>query len=358
MAVYVILLIIEIIGLVAIPYSRTSNSVKVAVLKFQTLILFVFAALRSNTVGGDLERYLPEFKDVSRITISELVVDGYGNRERIFSIIEKLISYISDSDRCFIFFMSLIIIWISYRAIIKHSYHYMLSSFLFLTIIYCNSLNIIRASITVSIALYMYGSIVNRNLLKFLLLLTVAVLIQRTSIVLLPLYFLYNREIKVKFLAVAILGSLAFSFVLTGTGLANVLETYFLVNTADGTDLYIVEKSSGLSNMAIFLLGLTIYVLYCLYKNNQLYKDKIFIFFVNTLVVATCLQFFSSIFTLINRLSLFYYSYLIFALPYFFTKYKESFPLSIRIVVISIFIAIYISGLMSDVQGIVPYKIL
>ena len=77
MAVYIILLIIEIIGFVAIPYSSTKKAVKVAVLKFQTFMLFIVAALRSNTVGGDLERYLPEFKDVTNTPITELIVDGY-----------------------------------------------------------------------------------------------------------------------------------------------------------------------------------------------------------------------------------------------------------------------------------------
>ena len=319
------------------------------------VLLFIFAAFRAETVGGDLQRYLPEFFEVSKAKFSDVILYGYGQRERGFAILERAIAFLSDTSFAFIFTTSLIFCVLGIRAIKVSSDNYILSGMLFTLLLYPNSYNIIRASLTVVIGLNMIPYIRRRELKKFLLLLLIAVLIQRTSIVLLPIYFLYGKRYSITLLLIMLFGSFALSYVLTGSFITTILNDYLNMALNDEFGLsYFSEHNTGVTKMAFFLLGMSIFMLYS--YNKSKIDDTLGYFYITLLVIATCLQFFSSLFSLINRLSLFYYAFLIISLPYLFRIMPKSFTPIVRLGLIFIFIILYISGMQTDVQEIVPYK--
>ena len=350
---YYFILSIEII--LFLSCSKYNKKQQKECLLLSMFILFVFSAFRDITVGGDLERYLPEFNNISKENFFKIIRDGYGTRERGFAIFEKIISFLSSNPFAFISVNSFVFIYCSYKAIRGNSCNYILSSLLFTLLLYTNSYNIIRASLVVVIGLNMLQSIICRRPKTFYLLLLLAVSIQRTSIALLPMYYLWNLKFKAIRLYIAIIGSLILSFLLSGSGVLNILIDVFGYTIKDEGELdFWSENSAGLTTMALFLLALTVYTIFVYSKSKV--SDKLCEFYITLLTISTCIQFFSSILTVVNRFSLFYYSYIIFALPYLFMRLPKSFPTFIKSMLIIAFIALYILGLWGDVQHIVPYK--
>lgn len=65
------------------------------------IILFLVAALRANTVGGDLENYIPHFQEVSQTDFQYLFDLRKSNYEVGYTILIKLITLILGSERSF-----------------------------------------------------------------------------------------------------------------------------------------------------------------------------------------------------------------------------------------------------------------
>ena len=350
---YYFILIVEIILFLFLNKHRKKDQKECLLITM--LLLFFFSAFRDITVGGDLERYLPEFNSIANESLYKIVTEGYGTRERGFAIFEKIISLVCNSSFAFILANSVVCIYLAYRSIKFNSCNYILSSLLFTLLLYTNSFNILRASIAVLLGLNMMQSIVNRKVKTFYLLLILATSIQKTSIVMVPMYYLWNLNFRAKGLYIIIGCSIIASFILTGSSIIDILTGVFGYTFKDDGELdFWSETSSGLTTMSIFLTGITIYSIFVYSRSKRI--DKISEFFIFVLTIATCFQFFSSIFTLVNRFSLFYYSYIILAIPYLFKNYPKAFPPLIRGFIIIAFIMLYIKGLSKDVQHIVPYK--
>lgn len=322
------------------------------------VILFVISAFRKQTVGGDLQRYLPTFARVQQTGWGDLLIWNDNEfsfmSEFGFRYLQKVMGYIDTSNQFYIIFTSFFVLSIAIYAINKYSLDKALSIFIYVSIIYLNSFNIIRACLSVAICLLSYKYIREKKLLPFVVLMFLAISVQRTSIFFLPAYFLYNVKLNVKFVLVALVAALFFSLALTGSQFANFVNYYFSsFEISEDTNL-VNESSSGLTMMAIFLLFTTILSIYVYRK--RLIENKKIEFLIYMLVIATMIQFFSSVFILLNRISLFYYSYLIFLIPHIEQKcFRNYSRLSYKFLYLIAFLAIYSVGILKDTNGIIPY---
>lgn len=322
---------------------------------FTFFLFFAFSAGRSFDVGGDLSQYLPEYHDIKSISFYDLIQNGYGSREYGFLIIEKIFSYFLPSERGYLVWTSFVILFLYFYAISKYSQNTFLSIFLFCTLIFGNTLNILRASISVALGLCSLKSVVDRKFVSFLLYVLGATLIQRTAITLLPLYFLYGRKYNPRLIIIFMLGALFASFLLEGNSLMTFISTYIQTySSLEDTD-YILEKSSGISPMSVLLCGLTILGMWVHSMRSR--KDPMLEFYVYVIAFATVIQFFSSVFVLMNRISYFYYSFIIFYVPLLISRFNRIGNRRFFKVGFMFFFAIfYFYGLLENVQHIYPYQ--
>lgn len=325
---------------------------------FSFLVLFIVSAFRKETVGGDLKRYLPTFDRVQHTNWGDLLTWNDSQfsffSEYGFRYLQKVMSCIDGSNQFYIIFTSFFVIGTAMYAINKFSVDKALSVLVYVSIAYLNSFNIIRASLCISICLLSFQYIKERQLLRFLIMMAIAISIQRTSIFFIPAYSLYNLKFNNRLIIIGIVCSLTASMVLTGSEFANFVNTYFTIFEISDESYLISDASTGLTSLALFLLFATFFSLYIYKKNKN--EDKDMEFFIYVLVIATIIQFFSSVFMLLNRISLFYYSYLVFFIPYMLKKYKKrNGMIFFKIVFIIAFVAIYSMGVFKDTNGDVPY---
>lgn len=356
MAIYFIIIIIEFILYILLnsTYSRQKSQNIWLLCVF--VILWVLAAFRSTKVGGDLEVYLPEFHDISGMSFRDAFKYEL-RKEKGFLLFEKIISIFSTSDHFYLFCVSSLIYIIYYKAIKQHSCNYYLSGMLFTCIMFPASLNILRATISVGLGLHMYPYIKKRNFKMFIFLLVVATLIQRTSIIMLPMYFLYDIKYRPKLLLLLIFFSMVLSISFSGSQVVTIIQRYIMYDDHDMS--HWSEQTAGLTNMAYVLFFLTIglMLIYKTQKKKGMRKDSEFELIITFLSVAVCFQLFSSVFMLMTRLGLFYYSYLIILAPYIISRIRIIKPLYVvKYTLVFIFLLIYISGIIKNGQAISPYS--
>ena len=354
MGIYISLIFLPFIASVffLFSYSPSTREYKKIFCYIIFCVLLFVSGFRATTVGGDLEEYLPEFAYISNMGFSEIVHNGYVNREMGYALLEKVISCVSNSNTFYLFSISFVFLYIIFWGIYKYSINILLSTYLFLFCIYPNSLNILRASISIAICIYAYQYIVSRRLFRFCLMILVAYYIHRTSIAFFPAYFLYGKKIHLKLIVFVLIFSLGCSFVISGSSISDLIKLYFTIYNS--SDDVINEYSSGISNLSYLQIALLSFSLY-LYKINKI-SDELYSFFVYLLVVATVIQFFSPIYVLINRISSFYYSYVIFFIPYMISFVKKKNRLIVIMMTYFVFLSYYLVGLYKDVQSIVPYS--
>ena len=322
------------------------------------VVLFCVSAFRDISVGGDLQRYLPTYYGVISRTWHQIFTD-YGTiwwaSEPGFRVIQKIMGYISSSDSFYIFFTSLIVLFFVFYSIYKYSENVQISIYIYASVMYISSFNIIRASICIGLCIFAFKYIKEHRLLPYTLIILIAFSIQKTSLLFFPAYFFYGIKYRPRFLIFAMLLNIGISYVITGSTLVNVVNNYATIYELDSSSDLLNSRSNGLTAMGAFLTVLTFTMMY-FYKKMGI-KNSLYEFFITMLVVASIIQYYSSIFMLLNRISYFYYSYLIFFLPHFYMTNRNLANKRIVLAIIFIlFFILFFNGLDPDINEIVPYK--
>ena len=358
MSFYISILFLIIVILLASERIADKKTGRRLAALFSFIVLFCISAFRDITVGGDLQRYLPTYYGVASRTWSQVFTD-YGTiwwtSEPGFRVIQKLMSNISTSDYFYIFFTSAIVLGLIFYSIYKYSENIYISIYTYASLMYTNSFNIIRASISVGLCLLAYKYIKERKLLAYTLIILVAFSIQKTSLLFFPAYFLYNLKYHPMLYVYIMVANLGLSYAISGSTIVSLVENYAIIFDIESTSEYLSGKSSGLTAMGAFLTIFT-FALMKYYRDIKT-KDPLYEFFITMMVVASIVQYYSSVFQLLNRVSLFYYSYFVFCLPYFYYTNKVSKSRYIFLsVIFMLFFVQYYSGLNFDGNKIVPYR--
>lgn len=161
-----VLFIIPIIAIISTALKNKSDR-RGFQLVLYFFLLFLVSCLRKDTVGGDLQRYLPEYADISQSSFIDVLLNGYGDREWGYVILEKLFSLFLPSQQGFLIWTSFMFLWLIFRTIKKESSSIWFSVFIFVaSCLFTNSLNIIRASLATAIGLYSFKYVKKSRVLQ------------------------------------------------------------------------------------------------------------------------------------------------------------------------------------------------
>lgn len=184
--IYFLLLFCGLIGLIVGSFDVSTK--KVLTLFFMGLMIFV-CAFRYN-VGMDFTAYTEIFQFASTHTCAEQ------ETELGFVLLCKLCHYFGGTPQLMFALIGTVSLILIFHCISKFSSDVMFSLFIFLCLgqLYLNSFNAIRQFFAISIFAYSIISIVNRRPIKYVCLLLAAALFHKTSVLLIPLYWLLRCE--------------------------------------------------------------------------------------------------------------------------------------------------------------------
>jgi len=220
--------------------------------------LFILHAFLDPNVMEDLPGYYDTYDFFARNSLYESIFIGQVGvkMEPGWIIICKLLSYLSMNPRLMLIFSSILIVGAYSIAFYKYSPYTWLSYFILLCTIFDQSLFVLRQHSAMAICLLSVPYIINRKPKQFFTLFIIACTIHMTSVIFLPLYFLYKVKINelflVKFLIISFVGLL----------FARPIFSWLFSHTWYNS----YEETDG-SNAVMFFINLCVLMLFLYSKN-------------------------------------------------------------------------------------------
>lgn len=266
-------------------------------------ILVCVCGLRYN-VGSDYSAYVGIYNDLSLYPRTELLI--------VYLI--KFIQFIHGNSYIFIFLLSFFTITIFYKAIKKQTIHFSQSIFYFIVFgYYAMCFNGARQMLAASICLYATTYINDKKMLKYIITIFIASLCHQTALVMLPVYFICNKNFSNKFYYIMY-------FLLLSVGLIYQPFLAFVTSMFPQYSAYFVKTTltfwePGLGTYVIGTFHL-ILIFICIIKRKELVNKNKYMNNYITLFLFS-VPFFSLSFTnaLIVRIAYYFSIYLILILP-------------------------------------------
>lgn len=149
-------------------------------------------------VGTDFAVYSSIYTSISN---NGLLSINFGTGIEVgFYILNMLVAFIMNNVQYVYIISALMTVVIAYLAICKYKENLSvpLIFFIYLTLFFPQSLNIVRQSLAVVIVMFSYRYLYEKNLFKFLKWVAFAACFHITAIIVIPFYFIYNRKNKEK----------------------------------------------------------------------------------------------------------------------------------------------------------------
>lgn len=274
---------------------------------FVSIVLILISSLRGEEVGGDLNNYLPLFKDIERSWSETLTYDKYG---LIFKLYIKLSTLISGNTTWLLFTTSLFNLIIPLRFMKKHSKSIWLSLFIYITMsYYTNTFNSIRSSMSLACGMIVVDCLLEGKKKWAFLWALISVEIHKSMFPIFILFFLINKKPTIWKLTIPIISSIIIANVVGLTPFTSILNAYYddgMLSRMDFSEMS--SKGYTLLTMDIAIL----YISFFMMRKKMTDKDG---FFINLFMIATCLQAGAPMFSLITRMAFFFSVYMTVILP-------------------------------------------
>lgn len=228
------------------------------------LLPSLLAAFRAEGVGTDTLYYA---KNNFQVALNSSTFEQFNRTfelELLYNILVYVISRITDNIHVLYFAIQTIIMTFVYRACYdqKDNCPMWLSFLLFLLLYYNRSLNMIRQSIALSIILFSYKYIKEKNLKKYILFVIIASLFHKTALLSLIIYFMVRLiEKKESFLYKIFIFLISFLFLIGYQEIMFLLielgiipSKYLFYVTSSESNILLIELIRKIIFLGIFIL--------------------------------------------------------------------------------------------------------
>ena len=311
--------------------------------------LFVVHAFLDPDVMEDLPGYLETYDLIKDNSLLYSLVTGYVGvkMEPGWVLICKTLSFFSSNSFTIIYFSSFVIVGLYCISIYRYSSIAWISIFLFLCTTFGQSLFVLRQHTAMAICLASIPLVVDRKLWKFLLVITIACTIHMTSIIFLPLYFVYSLNISrgfyIKLIVIAIICWL----------LSSTVFMWFFDNSWYNS--YVDADGANLTNFAILGCVLLFYLFASNWNISKLTGAEKCFFLMCCLGAIMSLA--GAGFSPTNRLIKYYYISILFLVPYGIKKLHSG-PVKVfaAAAILIAFFVLFFSG--SNIEYLKDYNLM
>lgn len=328
MALYIIC---DIISLIFLYLGIKQKKKKKIYIFLSTIPLLLLIILRSPNVGKDYSSVANAYTRISNDIITNSDIRWFGYPLIYFC---KLLAAFNLNYYGFYAIIGILTILFLYKAILNNSKYPYLSLFLF--ICFCllyQAMNQSRQILALCIIMYAYKYILDKKLIKYILLILLASIFHNTALIFIPMYFLrylkFDWKTIVIYTLVTILVIVSFSkfdFLLSYTKYSIYFDTIYNVS---------YTESSIFNTIVRLVLLIT-----CLFFKNKLLDDKNTTLLYHFITICTILQIVSLKFYFFGRLTTYFYVFYIYLIPIIFKNILKKLNINIRGIVYFCFIVI------------------
>lgn len=238
-----------------------------------SVLLILFIGLRDINVGMDTSNYVSMFRSGDWPA---------SNLEVAFPIIGRITGIITDHYFLFLVVTSAIAIFGVLYSARKYNFDTEIFMFLYITsFCYVYSTSAVRFFCALSVILFAINYMINKKMIKTILLIFLAMLFHTSAILFIPVYFLTLLELNKKnvLLIIILMMSLLLAIEVTGgSGLfgVGIFEKYS----------YIEQSTNIQFGPSIIINAITLFLAYAYYKDINEYKKE-FDFFIKVLIIGS-----------------------------------------------------------------------
>ena len=309
---------IPIIVVSAIQFVRISSlkSSKEILFLLAAIFLLLFSGTRGNS-SGDYTNYITYGQKI--MTFSDVIYCPGFPMEMGYRFFSWLVNIFHLPVQFVILAMNAVSIGCIYKAIKKYSYDIKLSLLLFLPFFFQYDMHAARTASAMGIIVLSISYILERKLIKFLLLVALAAMFHTEAVIFIPMYFLWNVKINTAIGFVILFAELLFvRFIGIGNLLIKLLGFVYLDSLAYKFNHYIFGAYSVYTYATNiidprYIIAMLIWVLA---KKYIAKPDKYEMLLMNISFGAIFIMIFFGEYTfLFDRLSAFYSIFMIFLIP-------------------------------------------
>ena len=319
------------------------------------LILIIFAGIRYG-IGTDYKQYQILYENT--INSNGYVID-FSSNEYGFIFLMKFFNILHIDYNTFLIIVEAITLIIFTYSIKKMSIEFTISILAFICLgLYGNTFNIIRQMLAAAIISIGIPYIQEKKLKKFIIIVLIASLFHISSLIMIPLYYLFTRQYKKAFLAI-IPGAILMMNIL---GITNHIYNFIMglnIIPSKYVALYTTGKLTEMKFDTIYTVIITViyYIYYFVYINRMDYtkintQEKIFnnIFFIFVLNVLIANNIW-----ILYRIFVLYQVIIVFVIPKIMIQFKTEQQRIVKMIMIILLLIIY--GYVTNSQnGILPYE--
>lgn len=311
--------------------------------------LFLTAALRGSSVGGDLQNYIPAFKNIGGLSWGELYTYPW---EYGYVLLNKVVYSLSLNEHWLLVLIALILVVGYILYIYKYSTICWFSLFLYVALgFYCDSLSMLRQSIAIICIFASVQYVIRNDFKRFICCIIVGTCFHTTAIAFVLLYPLTRFKVSSAYLICFLVATYFFSIFSGRFILFSIIETYYTGYEGN------VVSGEGYG-MFLLLILITFFGVYVQTKLGI--EDKKMNIFSHMMILACGLQLFSMQFSLFARIVLYYQLAIIIYIPMVLSYLKQKHLrylgyLGVLVLATYYFLNIY---LVNDLCKVTPYLFL
>lgn len=329
--------------------------------KIICVVLLILAACRGESVGGDLDNYLPHFDMVKSMTsFTEIVkVSGY---EPGYCLLVHVIGRIIPSERFFLIITSVLSLLGPFYVVKKYSRIPYISLLLYIAFgFYTNTFNNVRQALAISIILFSVPYILDRKFFKFIIIVLLASTVHLSAIFFPIVYVAYSFRItNIRFLFfVFVIPVFVFLF---GNVIIDALISIFFTKY-DVFDREAIETLSSGSGYALLAFYIIIAVIsYIWYVKICGAKSRVAHLLMWCMMLSVCVQSSATVMATLTRLAHYFFIFVILFAPLILStmnkSYRSFYATTIVIVAYLYFMVLIMKidlSVGTNSQAVVPY---
>ena len=302
MFVYVGLIIFFVSSILFFRYKENKEKYKLLFLWVSGVLFIILSSLRYK-IGFDYSTYETLFYQIGNGTNKE-------NLEIGFLLLNKAVFFFRGDYRIFLFIVNTIMTVLVFWWIYRFSKFPEISVFFYFAFqFWACSMNLLRQSIALSIFLLSYQSLLERNFIKYIIIVLIAASFHQSILIMIPFYFLLYQNITKLYLIIIsilfVLGYVFFDFIVYG-----IFDILF-----SDYQKYI-DTIYWNSNSISYIIFPCIYLLFVLYHAKKLINDceknKILI---NSCIYGSFISFFITKHFILERFSLYFFIFSLILIP-------------------------------------------
>lgn len=349
MDIYSLFMLIAVILRIGIPKKKIkSDKVQKSNFKYYCLmlgfLLFIIAALRATSVGNDSGQYAKHFYNLQQFDL-KWIINNY-QKDPAFYYLVKILNYITSNHQWMFAIIGGFYSFSISRFIYKYSKDPMISYIILITMSYfAFSLTGLRQTIAIAIILFSYDYIIQKKLLKFLIIVTVASLFHQSALFFLPAYFISNKQVNNKKVLEGLL-AVPIVFVLRPLLVSIVQALLYETYSID-----LAQGAGGWPTLLVYFLIIAVGIIF-----SKQIKNEHFSFFLKMMYVGALIQMFVPLQPNIFRVSMYYNIASIILIPDILKTQKDKFSKLVSYSLFFILMGIQYYVFTYYTAGVQPYK--